>query len=79
LIVRNGCSTISRRWRIFSGWLLPIGGVKLLQIPRDALLDLRHPPLHLGAAEIPVAVIYPLELTAVDRDAAFRRQQAAFL
>src|SRR3984893_13453861 len=44
---------------------------ELLQIARDALLDLRHSPLHLGAREILVPIIDRLELAAVDRDASF--------
>jgi len=42
-----------------------------VQIARDALLDLRHSPLHLGAREILVPIIDRLELAAVDRDASF--------
>jgi hypothetical protein len=56
------------------GRLLPISGVKLLQIARDALLDLRHAPLHLGASEVFVAVVHRLELAAVDRHAGLREQ-----
>ena len=56
------------------GWLLPVGSVELLQITRHALLDLRHPPLHLGPREVPVAVVHRLELAAVDRDAGLRQQ-----
>ena len=56
------------------GRLLPVGGVELLQIARDALLDLRHAPLHLGAREVLVAVVHRLELAAVDRDAGLREQ-----
>ena len=56
------------------GRLLPIGGVELLQIARDALLDLRHAPLHLGAREVLVAVVHRLELAAVDRHAGLREQ-----
>ena len=47
---------------------------KLLQIARDALLDLRHASVHLGAREVPIAVVHRLELAAVDRDAGFRKQ-----
>ena len=54
--------------------LLPVGGVELLQIARDALLNLRHAPVHLGAGEVLVAVVHRLELTAVDRDAGLREQ-----
>src|SRR5262249_46266236 len=48
--------------------------VELLQIARNALLDLRHPSIHLGAGEILVAVVHRLELAAVDRDTGFRQQ-----
>src|SRR5674536_262440 len=53
---------------------LPVSGVKLLQVARDALLDLRHTPLHLGACEVPVTVVYRLELAAVDRHAGLREK-----
>jgi hypothetical protein len=33
-------------------WLLPVGAIELTQISTDALLDLRHPPRHLGMREI---------------------------
>ena len=56
------------------GRLLPVGGVELLQIARNALLDLRHAPLHLGTGEVPVTVVHRLELAAVDRDAGVRQQ-----
>ena len=56
------------------GRLLPVGGVELLQIARDALLDLRHAPVHLGAREVLVAVVHRLELAAVDRHAGLREQ-----
>jgi hypothetical protein len=42
------------------GRLLAIRTVELLQIARDALLDLRHAPLHLGAREVLVAAVYRL-------------------
>ena len=51
------------------GGLLPVGGVELLQVARDALLDLGTPPRHLGTREVPVAVVHRLELAAVDRNA----------
>src|SRR5450830_1182690 len=54
--------------------LLPIRTIELLQIARDALLDLRHAPVHLGAREVPVAVVHSLELAAIDRDAGLREQ-----
>src|SRR5450756_1506155 len=53
---------------------LPVSTVKLLQVARDALLDLRHTPLHLGACEVPVTVVYRLELAAVDRHAGLREK-----
>ena len=56
------------------GRLLPVGSVELLQIARHALLDLRHPPLHLRPREVPVAVVHRLELAAVDRHAGLRQQ-----
>ena len=56
------------------GRLLPVGSVELLQIARDALLDLRHASVHLGAREVLIAVVHRLELAAVDRDAGFREQ-----
>src|SRR5208283_648735 len=49
--------------------LLPVGAVELVQIACNALLDLRHAPLHLGAREVLVTIIDRLELAAVDRDA----------
>ena len=54
--------------------LLPIGRVELAQIARDALLELRPAPLHLGLREVPVAIVDRLELAAVDRDARRREQ-----
>jgi hypothetical protein len=53
---------------------LSIGAVQLVQIARNAFLDLRHPPLHLGAREVPVAVVHRLELAAIDRDAGLGEQ-----
>src|SRR5262249_7626094 len=47
---------------------------ELLQIARNALLDLRHPSVHLGAREVLVAVVHRLKLAAVDRDAGFPQQ-----
>jgi len=52
------------------GLLLPVGGIELLQIARDALLNLRHAPVHLGA----LAIVDRLELTAVNGDAGLRQQ-----
>ena len=40
----------------------------------NALLDLRHTPIHLGAGEVLVPVIHRLELAAVDRNAGPRQQ-----
>jgi hypothetical protein len=51
------------------GGLLPVGGVELLQVARDARLDLGPSPRHLGAREVAVAVVHRLELAAVDRHA----------
>jgi hypothetical protein len=48
-----------------------LGSVELLKIARDALLDVRHAPLHLARV---VAVVYCLELAAVNRDAGLRQQ-----
>src|SRR5262249_17904132 len=44
------------------GRLLPVGGVELLQIARDTLLNLRHAPVHLGAREVLVAIVDALNL-----------------
>jgi hypothetical protein len=41
-------------------WLLPIGTVELPQIAGDALIDLRHAPLHLRPCEVLVTVIHRL-------------------
>ena len=54
--------------------LLQVGRVELAEIARDALLQLRPPPLHLRAREVPVAVVDRLELAAVDGDACRREQ-----
>src|SRR5829696_4324938 len=54
--------------------LLPIGGVELLEIAGDALLNLHHAPIHLGAGEVPVTIVHRLELAAVDRHAGLREQ-----
>src|SRR6516225_848769 len=50
-----------------------IGGLKLRQVPRNALLDTFKTPPHLGFSEVLVARIDGLELRAIDRDA--RRTQ----
>src|SRR6202035_749908 len=47
---------------------------ELLKIARDALLDLRHAPLHLGARKALVAIVHRLALAAIDRDAGLRQQ-----
>ena len=54
--------------------LLPVGGVELLQIARNALLNLCLPSIHLGAGEVLVAVVHRLELAPVNRDACLRQQ-----
>src|SRR2546429_5190045 len=54
--------------------LLPVSVVELLNIPRDALLDLRHAPVHLGAREVLVTVVNRLEFAAIDRDGGFCEQ-----
>jgi hypothetical protein len=46
----------------------------LLQIARDAVLNLRHAPVHLGAREVLVAIVDRLELAAVNGDAGLREQ-----
>src|SRR5271155_3227720 len=56
------------------GRLLPVGTVELVQIAGDALLNLRHPPLHLRPGEVLVSVVHRLELAAVNRNAGFREQ-----
>ena len=42
-------------------------------VRRDALLDLRHAPLHPGAREVLVAVVNRHELAAVNRDVGLRQ------
>ena len=54
--------------------LLPVGAVQLVQIARNARLDLRHPPRHLGPREVPVPAVDRLELTAIDRHARLGEQ-----
>src|SRR5262249_16942475 len=54
--------------------LLPVGAVELVQIAGDALLNLRHAPLHLGSREVLVTIVHRLELAAIDRDAGFCKQ-----
>jgi hypothetical protein len=59
---RNRQGTIlfepGRLRRVRQRRLLPIGAVHLMRIARDAFLDLLHAPLHLGAREVPVAVVH---------------------
>ena len=50
-------------------WFLSVGAVHLLQIARDALLDLLLAALHLRPREVPVPGVDRLELGAVDRNA----------
>jgi len=45
-----------------SGWILAVGGVELMQIACDAVLDLLHASRHLGPGEVPVPVVDRLEL-----------------
>src|SRR5262245_20294065 len=59
------------------GRLMAISRVKLAQITRHTLFELRPPPLHLATREVLVAIVHRLELTAVDRHA--RRGQQANL
>src|ERR1700691_5583735 len=51
-----------------------IGAIELREIPRDALVDLRQPPLHLGLGEVPIPRVDGLELAAVDRNARVAKQ-----
>jgi hypothetical protein len=53
---------------------LPVGAVELLQIARDALLDLRQAPRHLGPREVLAPVVDRLELAAIDRNAGLRQK-----
>src|SRR5258708_30827729 len=55
-------------------WRLPVGGVELAQIARDALLKLCPAPLHLRAREVPVAVVHRLKLAAIEGNARIRKQ-----
>jgi hypothetical protein len=56
------------------GRLLSVGGIELLQIARDALLNLRHAPVPLGEREVFVAIVDRLELPAVNGDAGLHQQ-----
>jgi hypothetical protein len=51
---------------------LAVGAVELREIPGDALVNLRQPPLHLGLGEVPVPGVDGLELAAVDRRRSLR-------
>src|SRR5437667_8155612 len=53
---------------------LAMGAVELREIPGDALVNLRQPPLHLGLSEVPIPRVDGLELAAVDRNARFAEQ-----
>jgi hypothetical protein len=59
------------------GWLLSMGSVELLVIARNALFDLLHPPIHLGAGEVLVSIVHCFEFTAVDCNAGLRQQTDA--
>src|SRR5262249_4941075 len=48
--------------------------VELAQVTGNALLNLRHAPLHLRPGKVLVSVVYRLELAAIDRDADFPEQ-----
>ena len=52
----------------------PVRGVELVQIAGDAVLDLRHAPLHLRPGEVLVTVVHRLELATVNRHAGFGEQ-----
>ena len=55
-------------------WVLQIGRIELREIARDALLQLRPPPLDFALREVLVARVDGFELRAVDRNAGFRQQ-----
>src|SRR5471032_2888752 len=56
---------------------LAIGAVELREIPGDALVNLRQPPLHLALGEVPISRVDGLELAAIDRNARFAEQLKA--
>src|SRR3954447_17593961 len=56
------------------GRVLQIGGVELAQIPRDALLELRPPPLYFRPRKVTVAIVHGLELAPIDSDARLGEQ-----
>jgi hypothetical protein len=68
LLVRYGEHFRGSCWCTSDG-LMPVGSVELLQIAREALLDLAMRRAHLGAGEGLIAVV-----SVVDRDAGFREQ-----
>jgi hypothetical protein len=51
-----------------------VGGVHRPQVTLDALFDLCHAPLHLGAGEVLVAVVDRLELGSIDGHDGLREQ-----
>jgi hypothetical protein len=51
--------------------------VKLAQIPRHTLIDLRKAALHFRAGKVLVAVVDRFELAPVDRNTRFRQQAQA--
>ena len=55
-------------------WVLQIGRIELREIARDALLQLRPPPLDFALREVLVTRVDRLELRSVDGDARFRQQ-----
>jgi len=56
---------------------LQIGSIEPREIARDALLQLRAPPLDFALREVLVARVDGFELRAVDRNAGFRQQPHA--
>ena len=76
LQLRDLLFQVARRFKCL-GRLLPVGGVELLQIARNAFLNLRQAPLHLRLGEVLVTVVHRFELAAVNRDAGFRQQPHA--
>jgi hypothetical protein len=53
---------------------LTIGAIKLRQVARYALVNLRQPPLHFGLREVSVPRVDGFELAAVDRNARLAEQ-----
>src|SRR3974390_998059 len=64
-----------RRQRL--GRLLQVSRVKLREIPRDALLQLRAAPFHFPAREVLVSVVYGLEPAAINGNAGACEEAAA--